>query len=311
VRRGEWIDGRYRLHELLGRGSFGEVWRAGRVDDDRAVSIKILRESAAVGSDAFERFSREATAAARIQSDRTCLLLEAKTSPPPPFYLVWEHVPGQTLGDLLERENALSFDELSRLLMDVLQGLAAAHDAGVIHRDLKPDNVIVTEDTSGFRARLVDFGVAKLEDDDRDRLTTDGQALGSAAFCAPEQIDGPAEVDPRADLYAVGVIAFYALTGRLPFEAPKPAALLALKLRRTAPTLSEVTGEAWPRGIERWVGALLAREPAARPSTARDALDELGALCRSLRTAPALSTDRQRVARALASTATAQHRRRR
>lgn len=211
-----------------------------------------------------------------MTSDRVCRLTEAQTAPPGPYFIVWEHQEGETLEELLAREDLMSFDDVAPILDDLLDALIATHAAGIVHRDVKPQNILVGVEPDGrIRARLIDFGLAKLDDDADELLTTDGQTLGSVAFCAPEQIEHSREADARADLYALGTVAFYALTGRLPFAASTPSALMALKVNQHPPTLSGVTGEQWPAAIERWVAALLARRPSDRPASALAARHEL------------------------------------
>ncbi|HTJ84705.1 MAG TPA: serine/threonine-protein kinase, partial [Polyangiaceae bacterium] len=170
----------------------------------------------------------------------------------------------------------LPFSEVGPILDDVLQGLAAAHAAGVIHRDLKPGNIFLEHlglPDRRERAKVLDFGIANLTRREKEEptLTAFDATLGSFAYMAPEQIRGAARADERADVYAVGAVAFRALAGRLPFEGSSAAVLVSLKLDRNAPSLEEATGEKWPAGVERFLERALDRRREKRFSSAVEA----------------------------------------
>ena len=259
----------YHLLHVLGRGAFADVWDAVRERDGSPVAVKVLRAPDPVSR---LRFVREGKIARRIASPFVVTLLDTGTELHDPPFLVYEKLVGETLDARLEREGSLGLVEVWPLVRDVLAGLVAAHAVSVIHRDVKPANVFL--DATNGRARLLDFGVAKAPDDNEDGplRTTAGSTLGSLAYMAPEQAGGAGAVDVRADLYAVGAIAFRALAGRLPFGAKLPATMLALKLDRDAPTLREVTGALWPDSIETFLRSTLAREPKRRFRTAEAAM---------------------------------------
>jgi serine/threonine protein kinase len=266
---------RYRVTRLLGRGGMGEVWAA--IDDRTGleVAVKVLLARAAAKPELVRRFEREARIASAIRSPFVCDLVEVAQTPEGTPLLVFEHLRGESLADRLKREQYLPLSEVGPLVDDVLQGLVAAHAAGVVHRDLKPGNIFVERAVeSRERAKILDFGISKLarRDGAEPTLTGFDATLGSFAYMAPEQIRGAARADERADLYALGTVAFRSLAGRLPFEGTTAAALVALKLDRRAPTLEEVTGEKWPVGIERFLERALERQREARFATAEEAL---------------------------------------
>jgi eukaryotic-like serine/threonine-protein kinase len=308
----------YRVTRLLGRGGMGEVWAA--VDDGghapdgpRDVAIKVLLARAAMKPDLVRRFEREARIASAIKSPYVCQLLEVAQADDGAHLLVFEHLSGESLADRLKREQYLPFSEVGPILDDVLQGLVAAHEAGVVHRDLKPGNIfLVHQRTSrppeayappsggfGFgadaaaraaggpspyparreRAKILDFGISKLtrreaSSGEREPTLTDFNAtLGSFAYMAPEQVRGAARADERADIYSVGAVAFRALSGRLPFEGTTAHYLVAMKLEHQAPSLAEITGEQWPAGVERFLERALERRRELRFSTAGEALE--------------------------------------
>ncbi len=256
----------------------GEVWAA---TDDRnggqEVAIKVLLQRAAMKPDLVKRFEREARITNSINSPFVCKLLGVHQAQDGSHLLIFEHLIGESLADRLKREQYLPLSEVGPLIDDVLQGLAAAHAASVIHRDLKPGNIFIerTNDRDRpDRAKILDFGISKLTAKEKEEptLTAFDATLGSFAYMAPEQIRGAARADERADIYAVGAVAFRSLTGRLPFEGTTAAVLVSLKLDRSAPSLEEVTGEKWPSGIERFLERALDRNREKRFSGALEAL---------------------------------------
>lgn len=273
----------YRVTSLLGRGGMGEVWAATDESGKREVAIKVLLARAALKPDLVRRFEREARAVAAIESPYVCRLLGfARDAHSGAHLLVFERLQGESLSDRLRRELYLPFAEVGWILEDAWQGLIAAHAAGIIHRDLKPGNLYLEHtgvEERPERAKILDFGISKLARKDQGSLEepslTDFDAtLGSFAYMAPEQIRGAARVDERADVYALGAVAFRALCGRLPFEGTSSGMIMALKVDRPAPTLSEVTGEQWPARLERFIAKALQRDREERFGSAVDALTE-------------------------------------
>lgn len=270
-RAGTTVHG-YRLERRVGSGGFCEVWAAQASGQARRVALKLLRPPVTDGARA--RLEREIRAHALVQHPNVRGLEGAL---PDGGGLVFELLSGPSLSARLE-SGALGFDEVAPLFAELLGALAAVHEAGIVHRDVTPANVVLD---GPAHAKLIDFGIAKLVADsalDAARLTTDDAALGSLLHQAPEQIDDPRAVDGRADLYGVGSMLFMALAGRAAFRAPTAAALLVLKSMRDAPSLSEVTSRPWPHEIESLLAKLLAREPGARFASAREVADHLAAV---------------------------------
>jgi serine/threonine-protein kinase len=252
------------------------VWAAedGR---GREVAIKVLLQRAAMKPDLVRRFEREAKITSSIKSPFVCQLLDVTRAEDGTTLLVFEHLTGESLSDRLKREQYLPLSEVGPIIDDVLQGLGAAHAVGVIHRDLKPGNIFVERTSSPDRperGKILDFGISKITGHKKEEptLTAFDATLGSFAYMAPEQIRGAARADERADIYAVGAVAFRALAGRLPFEGTSAAVLVSLKLDRNAPTLEEATGEKWPAGVERFLEKALAKAREGRFGTAQEAL---------------------------------------
>lgn len=276
---GDRLPDGYRVLELLGRGGMGEVWAAERLHDGVPVAIKVLLEKALRRKDIVRRFEREAEAASRIRSPHVCSLLGTGLAADGALFLVFELLRGESLADRLRREVFLPFEEFALLWIDVLRGIADAHAAGVLHRDLKPGNIFIVRENQSERALILDFGVSKLvahvRSADESTLTAYDGTVGSFAYMAPEQVRGAARVDGRADVYGAGAVAFRALAGRLPFEGISAKMVASLKVEREPPTLGEAAGMRWPAVIEAYFTRTLARAPEHRFATAEEALDAL------------------------------------
>ena len=280
--KGSVLDGKLQLAELLGRGSFGDVWGAVRLADRKRFAAKILRPELIEQDEVVRRFDRERRCGSLVRSKYVAPVHEAVTTGPGPLYLVTDWYRGETLLARLAREKYLSFGEAAPIIEELLLGVDAIHKAGVIHRDLKPANVFLARRRGGaLRAVVLDFGVAKVlgeRDMNKEMLTAKGATLGSLSFMAPEQVNGSSDADVRADLYAVGVMIYRMLTGVLPHSPTTAAELLSMKLDRDAPTLGAATGDRWPARLEAFTAALLHRSRDARTPTAHVAIQELRAL---------------------------------
>ena len=268
------IANRWRLVEALGKGGVGEVWAAVDVETGDEVAVKLLRHLHKGNAKLAERCAREGRILARVQSPHVCRVLAGGAEGETP-YLVMERIEGTPLDVLIRGGKALPFDRAMEIMDDVFDGLSAVHAAAIVHRDLKPSNVMIDE---RGRARLIDFGIAKLTADGEATLTSTHATLGTPIYMAPEQLDGSAFADHRADLYAAGTMLFRLVTGKLPFENTNPTQLLVLKRQFDAPTLSERTNATWPKPLETFLARLLALDPANRPNDTSQVLADLRAL---------------------------------
>src|SRR4051794_17132259 len=297
---GSVIGGFYKVRRLIGQGGMGEVYAADGKGGEK-VALKVLHEKAAQDPDLVARFQREANIAAQVKSPYVASILGAGKDRNGRLWIAFERLNGEGLDERLRREQYLSFADVAPIVDDALQGLDAAHRAGVIHRDIKPANLYVekrrltakqiNQDTPEERTRILDFGVSKMRSrqgrKSEPSLTAFDATLGSFAYMAPEQVRGSARVDERADLYALGAVAFRALTGRLPFEGTNALTLIALKLDREPPSLASTTGDDWPASIERFLGKIMARDREKRFSTAMEASEAWRKVCRVMGNAPA------------------------
>lgn len=215
------LEKRYRLDQLIGRGGMGAVYEARDLQLDRAVAVKILLGRDFGDLKALRRFHREARAAARLNHPNIISVYDFGPVEGEGAYLVMERIYGITLRAVLERDRALAPAQAADLFAQLLDGIAAAHAEGVVHRDLKPGNVIAQQAGSpAFRVKILDFGLAKLDSADRlasGTVTAPGAIMGTLGYMSPEQLLG-GDVDHRADLFAIGVMLVEALTGRRPFQ---------------------------------------------------------------------------------------------
>jgi serine/threonine protein kinase len=241
---GQILLGRYRIVDTLGSGGMGTVYEAEMLSTHRRVAVKILQSGLGKIELIRRRFEREALAVARLEHPHIVDVSDYGVLPDGGVFLVMDLVRGTPLGDLLDR-NALSASRRLAVARQVLSAIVHAHAAGVVHRDLKPDNVMVISNKGGDHAMLLDFGIAKLLADGDEAppelLTQAGVAFGTPEYMSPEQARGEI-VDERADQYAFGIMLFELVTGHRPFDAEDKVALLHLQMNQPPPTLAQAGG---------------------------------------------------------------------
>ncbi len=263
------LEGRYTLLEVIATGGMGTIFRARQHATGRDVAIKLLPTVKVRREHALQQFAGEASALARLSDPHIVTLLDAACAQAELPYFVMELLRGTTLRELVAREGPLAPARALAITAQVLDALGHAHAAGVVHRDVKPENVMLLD---GYRHRdfvkVLDFGVAWLRSSAPEAQPRDELLVGTPSCIAPEQITGAA-IDPRADLYALGSVLFYLLAGQYPFEDASAHALMRDKLGRAAPRLSTLAGsEAWPVELDELVASLLERAPDDRPADA-------------------------------------------
>lgn len=267
----------YDIVRPLSAGAQGEVFLARDRTVARNVAVKLLHASAMADADAARRFERETRAAIAIRHRNVVAAIDSGTVDGRPF-LVSEFVPGGSLEELLAREKRLAPERARRLAADLLRGLDAIHRAGLVHRDVKPANVLLSETGE---AKLADLGLARRTAVERTQLTVDGAIVGTPAYVAPEQILRGDEIDGRADLYSLGVTLFECLAGERPFAADDVIALLRLHVSAAPPDVAARASV--PPDLAALVRRLLAKRPEERPAGAAAALAAI-----DLEPAPAL-----------------------
>jgi serine/threonine-protein kinase len=224
IEDGQVLDGKYRISRLIGQGGMGAVYAGEHLRIGRRVAVKVLHANIANDAEIVTRFEREAQAAARIGNDHILDVLDVGSLPDGSRFMVCEFLDGETLSSRLEREKRLSPAQMVPIARQLLNGLGAAHLAGVVHRDLKPDNIFLLRHKAGWSdfVKIIDFGISKfqpLNADEGMRMTATGIVMGTPFYLSPEQARGTRDADGRSDIYAVGVILYESVTGQLPFAA--------------------------------------------------------------------------------------------
>jgi eukaryotic-like serine/threonine-protein kinase len=221
---GQLIEGKYRIIELIGEGGMGAVYLGENVRIQRKVAIKVLHGAYSSNTEVAQRFEREAQAAGRIGNDHILEVLDLGELPAGDRFMVMEHLDGETLAHRIKRLGRMSPQQVAPLAKQMVAGLAAAHAAGIVHRDLKPENIFVLKEKAGKKdyIKIIDFGISKFQPlgGDAMKMTRTGVVMGTPYYMAPEQASGSRDADARSDLYAVGVMLYEAVTGRVPFDAP-------------------------------------------------------------------------------------------
>ena len=257
----------YRIDGLLGQGGMATVYRATQLSLDRVVALKLLAAELSDDPSFRARFKREGQLQAGLDHQNIVPVYEAGESEHG-LFLAMRLIPGATLKQLiLGRE--LDTRRALRLLMQVGLALDAAHDRGLIHRDVKPQNILIDRDDHVY---LADFGLTKPQDDTA-RLTGTGQFLGTIDYVAPEQIQG-LQATGASDCYALAAVLYECLTGQIPFEAPNEAAALHAHVVKPPPRVTDVRPDL-PVALDDVIAAGMAKDPADRPPTARAVLTEM------------------------------------
>jgi len=268
---GQVLGGRYRVLERMAAGGMGQVYRASHVRIASLCAVKVLYGDLATDGEMCKRFEREAEAASALQSRYITRVLDFGETEGGLPYLVMELLSGLTLTAAIARAGAMDEARVVRIARRLLLGLSHAHERGVIHRDLKPDNVmLVAEDDEDDVPKILDFGIARVRA--APGVTMAGQVMGTPEYMAPEQFFA-SDVDARADLYSLGIVMFEMLSGRAPFAANTPSAAREAHLTAPVPALKRAVSP----GLSVLLGRLLEKKADDRPSSAREVLEALDA----------------------------------
>ncbi len=276
---GQTLGGRYQILRLLGRGGMGWVFLGKHVAVGRPVAIKIVDCERIAEREGYKRLFREARAAAAIGHPSIIDVLDVGTTPFGDPYLVMEYLDGEDLASLLRRVGPLSLSAACGVFEPILQALQVAHSRGVIHRDLKPANIyLVRREGSVPVVKLIDFGISKILDTpEQAKITAAGAMVGTPAYMAPEQARGEADVDARADLYAVGVMLYEVITGRLPFTGASYNDLI-FKILSEDIELPPSTRDELPDAARAVIQLAVSKDPAHRHQSALQLLGDLQVL---------------------------------
>ena len=273
------LAGRYRVERPIGEGGMGAVYLATQLSLGRHVAVKVLKTDGAPDADAVRRFQRETDVISRLQHPNIVQVVDAGTAEDGTLFIAMEHLEGETVRTALRRGGPFSIMRALGVAADVCRALLAAHKAGVVHRDLKAENVMLLRvEGHGEHAKVLDFGVAKLTAGSlAPPVTGEGLVAGTPGSIAPEQLLGKSD-DPRSDLYALGVLLFEMISGEQPFVSSNSMELMVRTLTDPVPSLAErmkTLGRSVPGAIESLVGNLLEKDPVLRPKNAEALLDTL------------------------------------
>ena len=284
---GQTLGERYRIVSLLGSGGMGDVYLAEHVLLGKRMAVKVLKPELSRDEDLVQRFQQEAIAASRIGQENIVSVTDFGRTPEGAFYFVMEALAGEDLGALLRRVVALPLERALPLLAQVARALCAAHAEGIVHRDLKAENVMVLARDDGTDwVKVLDFGISKMSDAasaSNPRLTQAGVLMGTPNYMAPEQARGE-PVDARSDVYSFGILIYEVLTGTLPFQAPTLTAVL-LKQMTEAPEPPSLRRPelGLPPELEATIMRTLEKDPARRPQTMAEVRDSLVRVMQQLR----------------------------
>ncbi len=266
---GKRLDGRYEIHELLGVGGMAVVYRAYDTIDDRMVAIKILKDEFSGNSDFLRRFRNESKAIAVLSHPNIVKVYDVSFGDRIQ-YIVMEYVDGITLKQYLDqhKETAVPWKEALHFTTQILWALQHAHEKGIVHRDIKPQNIMLLQDGT---IKVMDFGIARFARSET-RTMTD-KAIGSVHYIAPEQARGDV-TDERADIYSVGVMLYEMLTGRLPFEADNAVSVAIMQLQAN-PTLPRDINPDIPEGLQEITMKAMQKAPSQRYQSAAEMLQDI------------------------------------
>ena len=259
------IGGKYHIYAKLGSGGMGAVYRARRtlIGDDVAIKILHFNQN---NSPEAERFRREAQAAARLKHAHAVSIFDFGISDNGQQYLVMELVEGESLRQLIKRQGRLSLAFAAEIISQVCAALDEAHRHNIVHRDIKPDNILIDLRGAKPKVTVLDFGIAKLRGEPAGNLTQTGNVLGTPHYMSPEQCLGE-ELDGRSDIYSLGIVLYEMLAGVVPFNSPISTAVVVQHVNQPPPSLRGLNGDiAW--SVERAVLHALEKRPAARPENA-------------------------------------------
>jgi serine/threonine protein kinase len=259
---GNVVKGRYNVISKLGEGGMGAVYLAEQITIGRKVALKVLKGKFASEDEFIGRFRREARSAASINHRNVVTIYDFDQANDGSLFIAMEYLPGVKLSEIVKRDGSLPSGRAIRIGLQIAEGLDAAHRAGVIHRDIKPDNVMIIEKRGGDEVKLMDFGIARLQESVASNLTRTGVIMGTPAYMAPEQAEGT-QVSEKTDIYALGIVLYEMLTGSVPFKAPTPSAVLVKQLQEPPIPLRKVRKEI-SAAIDRLVMRALEKNPEKR-----------------------------------------------
>jgi serine/threonine-protein kinase len=274
---GSVLDGRYRIDAILGAGGMGRVYKGEHTSLGRTVAIKVLHADLGRNKEATSRFQREAMAYGRLDHPNIVGVSDFGVLEDGALYLVMEALEGESLGERLTRERRVPWVEAVNIMRGILSGLRHAHDRGVVHRDIKPDNIFLARKDEDVVIKILDFGIAKLYAGSADdpATTRAGLTVGTPAYLSPEQAVG-GSITPASDLYSASIVLYEMLAGRAPYEDKEPLAMLTAHVSREPPWFRDVAADVeLPPHLEEVMRKGLVKVSAERTSSALDYIQML------------------------------------
>ena len=269
---GQMIDRRYQVVGKIGRGGMGLVYKAEHVMLKRTVALKVLRREVVEDEHSVRRFMNEARAIASLRNPHTVMLFDFGATQDGALYYTMEFLTGRSVGDLLRTVGAIHHRRAVEIVLQVCDSLEEAHEQGILHRDIKPDNIFLTRERGRELAKVLDFGIAKILGGEREgaTLTQTGMVCGTPQYLSPEQVSGET-VTPASDLYALGVVLYEMLSGSPPFIAPTPIKVMLQHVQDRPPPMRERNpGVDIPPSLQEFVDKALQKDPARRYATAQE-----------------------------------------
>jgi len=273
---GKVLMGRYTVTRLAGIGGMGNVYEAKHKIFDKRFAVKVIKSVLVDNKDAVKRFQREALLASKLDHPNIVKVYDFGETKSGQQFILMEFVDGENLRSLMKREKKLSPFRTAGLFLQLAKAIEYAHNKNLVHRDLKPDNIFVRHINGDDFIKVVDFGVAKLLQDDTSRtLTKEGYTPGTPEYMSPEQVLAKHDVDGRSDLYSLGLIIYEMLSGIRPFRRETPLASAVAHLRESVPPFSKELRARLPKGMEQLIFQLVSRKAAKRPQSASEVIARL------------------------------------
>src|SRR5918993_2597010 len=275
---GNTLTDKYRIEEKIAEGGMGCVYRATHVLMEKTVAIKVLHPALAADDKIVARFTREAKAASRISHPHALTVTDFGEDKDGVVFLVMEFLRGRTLKDIIRSDGPMTLERTVEIARQVSGALDAAHSEGVVHRDLKSDNIMLDEATGGDWAKVLDFGIAKIQQTERSvhetdpGLTAPNLIIGTPQYMSPEQCSQASDIDARSDIYSFGVIIYEMLVGHVPFAGDSPTATMMKHIQAPPPSVLDER-----RDLPEEVGRVVARALAKRPEDRFQRAGELAA----------------------------------
>src|SRR5438067_4662717 len=269
---GQTLAGKYLIEKLLQRGGMGAVYQGKHVLMDKTVAIKVLRPSLAVDNAVVARFSREAKAASKISHPHAVSVTDFGEAENGVVFLVMEYLDGRTLKEAIQSEGAFTLDRTIEIIRQVAGALDAAHAQGVVHRDLKSENIMLVRHNGDEWSKVLDFGIAKIQQPEglRDiEITEANLVVGTPQYMSPEQCSQTGPLDRRSDIYSLGIIIYEMLAGRVPFTGESPTVIMMKQVQDAPPSVLSTRPDL-PAGVDIVLKRALAKQPVDRFQSAGD-----------------------------------------